>query len=507
MVKGKNYILPLIISYGLGAWFIYYFLIERTPQGDFVRFLLTDDAMIAMDYARSLAEGCGLVWYCGAEKVEGFTNFLWVLYMSLWHKLGIHQDFAALPIILTGFFTLWLQIHAIYALGKRVFSVEVGYLAAIIAATFLPLVLWHFIGLETGLLMALTAYLALRALTAQAPQFHDTLIAIAGVLARMDFLLMVGVISSFWSYIQRSYIPLLRLGLPSASALAGLTLWRIYYYGQWLPNTYYLKVASIPLRLRLLNGILTAAGSLLTNLPLWILAGWALWRKRLPLSHGVLFLGAPGTMLAYLVYVGGDDWEISPLTNRFIGLSYPLLGVLAAATVAELPQRWQAVAIVAIAVGIGNRWSIFTTLSPYVQPLSQKTVSNIFSVFVPYPLDSLSLPPKSHIWLGPAGTTPYFYRGYIYRDYLGKCDSGVVRSSPACYLTMRFYQWYAPGHTRLGIDKVLQDTLTKALFISPKGHPGRLRGSCEAEPYFRLLPKYFTYRAPYGWLRKDVFSE
>lgn len=502
MVKSRGYLLPLIISYAIGAWFIYYFLIERKPTGEFVRFLLTDDAMISMDYARSLAEGCGLVWYCGAEKVEGFTNFLWVLYMSLWHNLFIPPDFASLPIILTGFFTLWLQTHAIYMLGKKAFSVEVGYLAALTAATFLPLVLWHFIGLETGLLMGLTAYLALRALQAQTPQLRDILAAVIGVLTRMDFLLIVGTIGGFWSYVQKSYAPILRLGLPSIGALAGLILWRTHYYGRWLPNTYYLKVASIPLPLRLLNGVFTAAGSMLTNMPLWLLAGWALWRKKLPSSYAGLFLSVPGTLLAYMIYVGGDDWEIAPLTNRFLGLAYPLAVVLAAAIIAELPWLWRWVALIAIALGLSNRWSIFTTLSPYAQPLSQKTVSNIFSVFVPYPLDSLGLPVGSHIWLGPAGTTPYFYRGYLYRDYLGKCDSGVVRSSPACYLTMRFYQWYAPGHTRLGIDKVLQDTLAKAVFISPKGHPGRLRGSCEAKPYFSLLPKYFTYQPPYGWLRR-----
>ncbi|MCS6789741.1 MAG: hypothetical protein NZ580_01985 [Bacteroidia bacterium] len=506
-MRDKGYTLPLIISYALGAWFIYYFLIERTPQGEFVRFLLTDDAMISMNYARSVAEGCGWVWYCGAEKVEGFTNFLWVLYMSLWHKLAIPPNFTSLPIILTGFLTLWLQLHAIYTLGKKIFSPEVGYLAALIAATFLPLVLWHFIGLETGLLMGLTAYLTLRAVQARMPHFTDMLAAIVGVLARMDFLLIVGTIGGFWSYAQRSYVPLLRLGLPSIAALTGLMTWRLHYYGRWLPNTYYLKVDSVPLSLRLLNGVLTAAGSILTNLPLWLLAGWSLWRKKVPSSLTILFGGVPGIMLAYLIYAGGDDWEIAPLTNRFLGLAYPLLVIAAAATIAAFSRLWQGLALIAIALGVGNRWSIFTTLSPYACPLGQKTVSNIFSVFVPYPLDSLGLPPGSHIWLGPAGTTPYFYRGYVYRDYLGKCDSGVARSSPACYITMRFYQWYAPGHTRLGIDKVLRDSLAKAVFISFKGHPGRRRGFCEAEPYLSLLPQYFVYRAPYGWLRRQLSNE
>ena len=41
---------------------------------------LTDDAMISMRYARNLANGIGLVWNPG-ERIEGFTNFLWTIFM------------------------------------------------------------------------------------------------------------------------------------------------------------------------------------------------------------------------------------------------------------------------------------------------------------------------------------------------------------------------------------------------------------------------------------------
>src|SRR3954451_10285533 len=44
-------------------------------------FSLFDDAMISMRYAKNLANGYGLVWNPGGERVEGYTNPLWVLYM------------------------------------------------------------------------------------------------------------------------------------------------------------------------------------------------------------------------------------------------------------------------------------------------------------------------------------------------------------------------------------------------------------------------------------------
>ena len=44
-------------------------------------YYLDDDQMISMRYARNLAEGRGLVWNAG-ERVEGYTNFGWVLVMA-----------------------------------------------------------------------------------------------------------------------------------------------------------------------------------------------------------------------------------------------------------------------------------------------------------------------------------------------------------------------------------------------------------------------------------------
>jgi len=49
--------------------------------GAIQRFLVCDDAFISFRYARHLAEGQGLVWN-PEERVEGYTNFLWVLVLA-----------------------------------------------------------------------------------------------------------------------------------------------------------------------------------------------------------------------------------------------------------------------------------------------------------------------------------------------------------------------------------------------------------------------------------------
>lgn len=49
---------------------------------------ICDDAYISFVYARNLSEGLGLVFHLG-ERVEGYTNFLWTIVLSLGDLVGI----------------------------------------------------------------------------------------------------------------------------------------------------------------------------------------------------------------------------------------------------------------------------------------------------------------------------------------------------------------------------------------------------------------------------------
>ncbi|MCS7296944.1 MAG: hypothetical protein NZ611_01845, partial [Bacteroidia bacterium] len=274
----SSFRLPLFIAFLIALWFIFFFLIQRDEHGHFIRFLLTDDAMISMDYARSLIQGCGLVWYCGADKVEGFTNPLWVLYMAFWHLCGIPRDIIALPIILTGFITLSFQ----FAYARQLFSLYLSpqgtLLASWIVALFPPLTLWHFMGLETGAILTLGIYLSLKAAQSSVPDWRVLLATAVGLLLRMDFLVPALSIGLFWSYRTKKWAPLLSFSLITFLTLALLTIGRWMYYKTLLPNTYQLKVASVPLVLRVVNGLATLIGSVGTNTPLWALAAYGAYR-------------------------------------------------------------------------------------------------------------------------------------------------------------------------------------------------------------------------------------
>ena len=48
-----------------------------------------EDAAISFSYARYWVEGEGLVPWPGSERVEGYSNPLWVLLLAMWHAVGV----------------------------------------------------------------------------------------------------------------------------------------------------------------------------------------------------------------------------------------------------------------------------------------------------------------------------------------------------------------------------------------------------------------------------------
>src|SRR2546426_6673593 len=60
-------------------------------------YFLGDDSFISFRYARHLAEGHGLVWNPG-DRVEGYTNFLWVVLMAGGVRVRLEPGGASEPL-------------------------------------------------------------------------------------------------------------------------------------------------------------------------------------------------------------------------------------------------------------------------------------------------------------------------------------------------------------------------------------------------------------------------
>lgn len=112
---------------------------------------------------------------------------------------------------------------------------------------------------------------------------------------------------------------------------------RWIYYGELLPNTYYLKLTGVSLSQRLTRGAVVLAKLMLHHLfPLLVFALPALLRmdrfppRVRPSASMRLLAGLVLVQCAYSVYVGGDAWEHLGFVNRYIGVAMPELFVLVA---------------------------------------------------------------------------------------------------------------------------------------------------------------------------------
>lgn len=219
--------------------------------------LLLDDAFISFRFARNFADGLGLV-YNPAERVEGYTNFLWTLYLGLAARLGVSIQSAA---IIGGGLAALGSLFVLYLFGRRWLADHPG--QAWLAG--MPLLLFagmgataRFVlsGIET-LLFTFWICLGVYWLVYQPrPWLAGGVFGLAALTrpeGMLYFALGVGW-ALLWpgSAAGGAYAgKRLRLGLELLAGFGLLYLpyfaWRLGYYGYPLPNTYYAKAEGLNL--------------------------------------------------------------------------------------------------------------------------------------------------------------------------------------------------------------------------------------------------------------------
>jgi arabinofuranosyltransferase len=299
---------------------------------------MTDDAYISLRYSQRLMEGHGLTWNGLAPAVEGYTNFLWVLICAGLGALGMNLETAAHVL---GIVSTVAGIVAVAAQVYRDFPVKVRFLSALIACLALslsaPVAVWSLGGLEQPLLAALlawAAYFGVRWVSTSKgnPRDADVMGLLLGlaVLSRADAALFTALFYAgavladgvrVRTLIARSRL----LPIPILFFL-GQELFRHGYYGAWVPNTAYVKVAFTLHRLRTgLKYEVMGVRSEFVFVALALVGCVALWiaGKR----RQVIFLATASVgWLLYIFVIGGD---IFPSYRHFIP-AMALMGFLVA---------------------------------------------------------------------------------------------------------------------------------------------------------------------------------
>ena len=258
----------------LGAYVLYAlgFILNSSVSVNGCRyFVLLDDAMISMTYARNLARGHGAVWYPGVEPVQGYSNPLWMLYMAAAHLLPLSPPVASLPIQLTGIALLGGTLFFVKGIAERLGAEsqrggrgdrEVSMpsrrpmfsplLAVLLTAFYLPLNNWTLRGMEVGLLALGTSAAVWAAMNPPREQpYRWWLLPLLGLLTtiRMDAA-VIGATLLAWLICttprRRWQTFLMGIAWLALFLIAQLLVQNLYYH-DWLPNTYYLKLGgSLP---------------------------------------------------------------------------------------------------------------------------------------------------------------------------------------------------------------------------------------------------------------------
>lgn len=212
-----------------------------------------DDVFISFRYAKNLATGGGLVYNLG-DRVEGYSNFLWVCLLALAYKIGwMPPFFSKIASGFWGLLTLWLLgwLGARFLKSKEDRYQFLPAMSVFMAATSYPFVYWSITGMETSLF----AFLLLLSLVAQSHDIDSnsrfpaaSLIFIALALCRAEgiafylFSLIPKFISHRNTPVKTNVRKYLWEGLLVLSAFGIFLLFRYFYYGELLPNTYYAKI-------------------------------------------------------------------------------------------------------------------------------------------------------------------------------------------------------------------------------------------------------------------------
>lgn len=226
-------------------------------HGWFLRDWIIDDAGISFVYSRHLAQGYGLVSQPGVEPVEGYSNFTWVLILVPFFWFNLFDPFLT-PKLLS-LFLVMLSFITIHKILRLIFSENKIYHFIILTllAINTPFVVWTVSGLENPLytyLIVLMLYQLIKISSTEQSPFGRVVFTL-GVLSaliamtRPDGLLYFFLLPTYLIFdlvfYQKRIRPLLTSLLLYTFVFfiiyGSFLLFRIYYFGDFFPNTYYAK--------------------------------------------------------------------------------------------------------------------------------------------------------------------------------------------------------------------------------------------------------------------------
>jgi len=427
-----------------------------------------DDAFISFRYAANLVRNQGLVFNPG-ERVEGYTNFLWVILNSIAIYIGFSPVSFSVKLGTISYLTsIGIILVSLKNFSPPKFSNFSVALAGLLLILPKELIAFSGTGLETsfvGLLLLSgilceTVYRANSIISSLVPFFFLLL-----SLTRFVF----GIIYPIW------FVTTIIIGLTEGRSFsnsiakflkrAGCTIilyacyfcWRIYYYGTIFPNTFFAKDHDsfhVAAGIEYATSFIETYPFIILLLPALIFSHFFAQTKELK-SFCIFSQIFIISYTAYIILIGGDF-----MFFRFFLHIYPIFVLLACIGLTALPSMNKVFLI--LFAGLSG----WLSLAPPVlaQKYHMETLQGMYDCCtitgIKYggKLKAL-LPPETIISTTMAGAMPY-YSGLKAIDQLGLTDSNIGHTTPKKILFRR-------GHVKQAPTEYLHAKSVNLVF----GHP------------------------------------
>jgi hypothetical protein len=480
------------ISIGFVLWSGYFIYKTSSVAIDGNRyFSLFDDAMISMRYAYNFSHGLGLVWNAG-EYVQGYSNLLMTLLMSV-ATLIFDKSTAVLVVQIMGVgFMLGIGWVSLRIAEHMIRNEQYPYPALIRILTYVcvlayyPLAYWSLMGMETGLLTLLVLLAVLSALnyteTKQKGYISLGVLWLGlAFMTRNESLIIAALIGLYLAWeilkpkVDRKNIVILLVAVGLyLSVVIGQLVFQYLYYGEWLSNTYILKLTGMPLGFRIRNGIgftlpfLIETSMILALASLNLVLGFD--KRRL------LLLTIAYSAIFYLIYIGGDAWNYWRITApampllmilfidagvKIIRILYNLPAFIASrldrpiVTIRFLPQ---VMIICLVLLGLLTvNWRFLPEMSLVISnPYQTKNNSGNINLSILINRWTTENATVGVIW---AGTIPY-YTNRKAIDFLGKNDRYIANLPPDLNGATAIYGLISrPGHNKYDFNYSIKTLL------------------------------------------------
>ncbi|MEO0203621.1 MAG: hypothetical protein ABIL67_01235 [candidate division WOR-3 bacterium] len=349
----------------------------------------------------------------------------------------------------------------------------------------MPLIYWSLVGMEVSALVFIT-FFALYLYVKDKTTLIPFLMAL-GVLIRMDYALVVLVFFLLVGWKER-----LKILSAVFIMLLGMTVFRVLYYGDIFPNTYYLKATGLDIY-TYLRGIYVALKHILIYNPfLYGLAFYWAFKIRDKLSK--VFIFAFIVLVLYVVKVGGDVWESSFQSNRFFLNIFPFTVLLTSFTLSEITRKLKIILVILSLMGIHpSRIRVF--LRPYEEFHISYNPRYLWRI---YKIGEITRD-GAKIAVAAAGIIPYYLENRYFIDLLGKNDRYIAKLKPKTgnmkVSLVKKFKYFPPGHNKwdysYSIGKLKPDVIVNVWVLDKID-------SSEFYPYVRD----YIYIFPYGLLLK-----